>query len=259
MKGETMTKILVTNDDGIHAPGIFALAQAMRQLGDVTVMAPATNQSATGHKKTLHNDIPVAQTTLRDGTTATAITGSPTDCVALAALGIMENWPPDLVVSGINRGGNMGQDISYSGTVSAALEAALSGVKAVAFSLDNPEANDPADYAEAARIAVIVAKLALVHPLPPLTILNVNIPNVQPVKGMRLVRQGVRIYFDELTPTTPERVAYRITGPAPAGVYDTVGTDVWAVHRGYASVSPIHLDMTAHQFMAELAAWDITV
>lgn len=254
-----MTKILVTNDDGIHAPGIFALAQAMRHIGDVTVVAPATNQSATGHKKTLHAEISVAQTTLRDGSSALAINGSPTDCVALSALGVAEDWPPDIVVSGINKGGNMGQDITYSGTVSAALEAALSGVKAVAFSLDNAEANDPADYAEAARVAVEVVKLALTRPLPPLTILNVNIPNVERVKGMRLVRQGVRIYFDELVPTSPDKTSYRITGPAPAGVYDTVGTDVWAVHRGYASITPLHLDMTAHYFLAELSAWDITV
>jgi len=253
-----MTRILVTNDDGIHAPGIFALAQAMRQLGDVTVIAPATNQSATGHKKTLFSEIPVAQTTLRDGTTATALTGSPTDCVALAALGLVEDWPPDIVVSGINRGGNMGQDITYSGTVTAALEAALSGVKAVAFSLDNAEANDPIDYAEAARVAVEVVKVALVRPLPPLTILNVNIPNIAPVKGLQLARQGVRIYYDTLVPND-EKTTYRITGPTPGGVYDTVGTDVWAVHRGYASITPIHLDMTAHPFMAELAAWDFTL
>lgn len=254
-----MTKILVTNDDGVHAPGIFALAQAMRQLGDVTVFAPATNQSASGHKKTLFAEIPVAQTTLRDGYPATAITGSPADSVSMAALGIWQDWPPDIVVSGINRGGNMGQDITYSGTVTAALEAALTGVKAIAFSLDNMEANDPADYAEAARVAVEVVKVALARPLPPLTILNVNIPKIDRVKGLRLARQGVRIYFDELVPVNDDKSVYRITGPAPSGVYDTVGTDVWAVHRGYASITPIHLDMTAHQFMAELSVWDIEV
>lgn len=251
-----MTKILVTNDDGIHAPGIFALAQAMRQLGEVTVIAPATNQSATGHKKTLFSEIPVAKTTLRDGTSATALTGSPADCVALSALGIWDGWPPDIVVSGINKGGNMGQDITYSGTVTAALEAALSGVKAVAFSLDNAEAAEVVDYAEAARVAVEVVRVALIRPLPPLTILNVNIPNVARVKGLQLARQGVRIYYDELV-ANDEKTLYHITGPAPSGVYDTVGTDVWAVHRGYASITPIHLDMTAHPFMAELAAWDI--
>jgi 5'-nucleotidase len=253
-----MTKILVSNDDGVHAPGIFALAQAMRQLGDVTVFAPATNQSTSGHKKTLHNEIPVARTTLRDGSPATAVTGSPADSVAMAALGVWADWPPDLVVSGINRGGNMGQDITYSGTVSAALEGALSGVKSIAFSLENYEANDPADYAEAARVAVEVARAALAHPMPPLTILNVNIPNVPRVKGLRLARQGVRIYFDELI-ASEDGSTYRITGPTPSGVYDTIGTDVWAVHRGYASITPIHLDMTAHHFMAELSVWDIGV
>jgi 5'-nucleotidase len=228
----------------------------MRTLGEVEITAPAINQSASGHKKTLHTDIPVTRVTLSDGTEAYAVSGSPADSVALMALGVSVTWPPDIVVSGVNRGANMGQDITYSGTVTAALEACLQGVKAVAVSLDNPEANDPADYAEATRVAVQVVKQVLARPLPPLTILNVNVPNRKTVKGLRLVRQGVRIYHDMLVPNA-DSTAYQITGPAPAGVYDTLGTDVWAVHEGYASVTPIHLDMTAHPFMATLSNWDI--
>ena len=253
-----MTRILVTNDDGVHAPGILALVQAMREIGDVQVSAPAVNQSASGHKKTLFADIPVNETTLADGTPAYAVGGSPADCVALLSMGLADNWPPDIVVSGINRGANMGQDITYSGTVTAALEAAIDGVKAVAISLDNHEANAVEDYATAARVAQAVVRKALEHPLPPLTILNVNVPNVATVKGIRLVRQGVRIYWDELGRNADD-TAYRIVGPVPGGVYDTVGTDVWALHQGYAALTPIHLDMTAHQFMAELASWDVTV
>ena len=246
-------RLVITNDDGVHAPGILALVQAMRTLGDVEVIAPLVNQSASGHKKTLHQDIPVTRTTLADGTPALAVASAPADCIALAALGVIA-WPPDLVVSGINRGANLGQDVTYSGTVTAALEAVIHGVPAVAVSMDNQQASDPAEYAEAARVAVEVVKRALVRPLPPLTILNLNIPRIPHVKGLRLTRQGLRIYRDALVQNGD---LYQMTGPEPIGEHEQVGTDVWAVHQGYASLTPIHLDLTAHQFMAELGAWDI--
>ncbi|NOG52421.1 MAG: hypothetical protein HND48_25510 [Chloroflexi bacterium] len=136
-----MTHILVTNDDGVHAPGLFALVQAMRAFGEsksprrLSIRAPAA-------KKTLFNDIPVTDTTLKDGTPALSVGGSPADCVAVVSMGLARHWPPDIVVSGINRGANMGQDITYSGTVTAALEAAIDGVRAVAVSLDNAQATE---------------------------------------------------------------------------------------------------------------------
>ena len=139
----TLTYILVTNDDGVHAPGLLALTQAMREIGEVTVIAPSTNQSASGHKKTRYRAILVGETTLDDGTPALAVTGSPADCIALAALGLAR-WPARIVVSGINRGANMGQDITYSGTVTAALEATIHGVPAVAGSRDQRDADQPA-------------------------------------------------------------------------------------------------------------------
>lgn len=256
-KGHRMTYILVTNDDGVHAPGILALAQAMRELAEVEVAAPATNQSASGHKKTLFQSIPVHETNLADGTPALAVGGSPADCIALSALGVSVRWPPRLVVSGINRGANMGQDITYSGTVTAALEATIHGIPAVAISLENRVADHVEDYAHAARVAVAVVKKALERPLPPFTILNVNVPKGE-VKGIRLARQGVRIYHDELEMISEEASkSYRIVGPEPTGLIDSPGTDLWALHQGYASLTPIHLDMTAHRFMAELATWDI--
>ncbi|MEZ4672496.1 MAG: 5'/3'-nucleotidase SurE [Anaerolineae bacterium] len=250
-----MSYILITNDDGVHAPGIMALAQAMRALGEVKVIAPAQNQSSSGHKKTLFQDIPIARTTMADGTQAIAVSGSPSDSVALAALGVLE-WPPRMVVSGINRGPNMGQDITYSGTVTAALEGAIIGVPAVAVSLDHRTADKVEDYHQAAQIALSVVKRVLDKGLPPMTILNLNVPNHAAVKGLRLTRQGVRQYHDEL-----ERVGdvCRIVGDEPGGVTDEEGTDLWAVHNGYASLTPIHLDLTAHRFVADLAAWDIHI
>lgn len=249
-----MTYIVVTNDDGVQAPGVLALATAMRTLGEVEVVAPSINQSASGHKKTLFQDIPYSRVTLADGSEATSVGGSPADCIALAALGLIR-WPPQIVVSGINRGPNMGQDITYSGTVTAALEASISGVPAVAVSLDNRNANTVEDYAEAARVAVQVVQRALEQKLPAFTILNLNVPALPRVKGIRLTRQGVRIYQDELE--IKEAVA-RIVGPEPGGMFEEAGTDLWAVHQGYASLTPIHLDLTAHRLFADLAAWDIT-
>lgn len=253
-----MTKILVTNDDGYDAPGIFALVEAMRELGDVEVAAPAINQSASGHKKTLYHDIPVARKELRDGTEVHAISASPADCIALSALGLLPSWPHNIVVSGINRGANMGQDVTYSGTVTAALEATIHGIPAVAVSLDDGLANSVEEYREAARIAKIVVKRVLEKSLPPLTILNLNIPKVERVKGLRLVRQGIRVYADELA-VNEDRTVYQIVGSAPGGKVDEEGTDLWAVHQGYAALTPIHLDLTAHRFISDLAAWDIVV
>lgn len=250
-----MTTILVTNDDGIQAPGILALAQAMHSLGEVRVSAPSRNQSASGHKKTLFQDIPIIHTELKDGTPALAVAGSPADCIAVAALGLTE-WPPDIVVSGINRGENMGQDLTYSGTVTAALEGTIHGVPSVAVSLGNHLANDVEDYAVAAQIATVVVRSVLEKGLPPFTILNLNVPPLKKVKGIRLTRQGVRTYLDELEQNGD---VVRIVGEPPTGDVEEEGTDIWAVHNGYASLTPVHLDMTAHRFLADLAAWDIEI
>ncbi|MGQ9909544.1 MAG: 5'/3'-nucleotidase SurE [Candidatus Flexifilum sp.] len=256
-----MTYIVVTNDDGIQAPGILALAQAMRQIGTVQVIAPSVNQSSTGHKKTLFQDIIVRHVTLADGTDAVSVGGSPADCIALAALEIIP-WPPDIVVSGINRGANLGHDITYSGTVTAALESTIQGVPAVAVSLDHRTADRVEDYAEAARLAAIVVRQALAKKalIPPYTVLNLNVPRRERVRGLRLTRQGLRIYNDEIArqPGDDGAEICRIVGPEPTGRIEEAGTDVWAVAQGYASLTPIHLDMTAHRFIADLAAWDIT-
>lgn len=248
-----MPRILVTNDDGVTAPGLQALAEAMAEIGDVEISAPARNQSASGHKKTLYQDIAIEEITLANGMGALSVDGSPADCVALAAMGLRD-WPVNIVVSGINRGENMGQDLTYSGTVTAAFEGIIQAVPAVAVSLANHTADDVDDYREAARIAGDVVRAVLERGLPALTMLNLNVPAGKP-KGVRLTRQGVRIFLDEME---RDGNIVRIAGEPPTGVLEEMGTDIWAIHNGYASLTPVHLDMTAHQFMAELAAWDIT-
>ncbi len=252
-----MTSIIVTNDDGYDAPGILALAEAMGELGEAQVCAPASNQSASGHKITLFQNIAVASKTIGAGIPALAVGGSPADCIALSLLGMVDARP-DIVVSGINRGENMGQDLTYSGTVTAALEAAIHGIPAVAISLARADADCREDYAVAARIAVSIVGLVLARGLPPLTILNVNVPPVTQVadlRGIRLTRQGIRIYRDRLVQV--EAGLVRVEGEPPTAHTDELGTDVWAVHRDYVSVTPVHLDMTAHRFLADLAAWDM--
>ena len=252
-----MTSIIVTNDDGFDAPGILALAEAMRDLGQTRVCAPATNQSASGHKITLHQNIEYSRCAVGDGIPALVVSGSPADCIALSLLGLVDG-KPDIVVSGINRGENMGQDLTYSGTVTAALEAAISGIPAIAFSLARPDADHADDYRVAAKVAQTIAAMTLKQGLPPYTILNVNIPPVarmEDLRGIRLTRQGVRIYRDSLVHVADGVV--RVEGEPPTANTDELGADFWAAHRDYVSVTPVHLDMTAHQFMANLEAWDL--
>lgn len=252
-----MTSILVTNDDGYDAPGIVALAEAMRELGEVRVSAPASNQSGSGHAISLFKDIPYRHCEVGSGIPALAVSGSPADCIAVAMLGLLDH-KPDIVVSGINRGANMGQDLTYSGTVTAALEAAIHGLPAVAMSLAAPRADRVEDYQAAAQIALRITGQVLEAGLPPLTILSVNVPGVvrfEDLRGIRLTRQGVRIYRDQLKRINGNLV--RVEGEPPVGKYDEIGTDIWAVHRDFVSVTPVHLDMTAHQFMATLEAWDL--
>lgn len=252
-----LTSIIVTNDDGYDAPGILALAESMRELGSVQVCAPATNQSASGHKITLGQDIAYSRCEIGGDIPTLAVGGSPADCIALALLGLVEG-KPDIIVSGINRGENMAQDLTYSGTVAAALEAAISGIPAVAISLASHDASHRDEFRVAAQIAVPIARMVLEYGLPPQAILNVNVPPVrsrEDLRGIRLTRQGLRSYRDYLVEVAAGIV--RVEGDPPTANTDEIGTDVWAVHRDFVSVTPVHLDMTAHHFMANLEAWDL--
>ncbi len=248
--------ILVSNDDGIFAPGLLALAGAMREFGRVTVIGPEENQSANGHRKTLTRPLRINETHLADGTLAYSTDGAPADCIAVAMLGFIKD-PIDLVVSGINRGPNLGQDLTYSGTVAAAFEGAIHHKPSIAFSLNDRSLE--ADYSTAAEIARRIVRTVIKHGLPPLTLLNVNIPNLplSQIAGMQITRQGTSVYRDELVPRIDPygRPYYWIGGEAPTGDVNAEGTDMWAVYHGYVSITPIHLDMTVHTMIDTLKEW----
>lgn len=251
--------ILVTNDDGITAPGLLALAQALRPLGDVSVLAPDHNWSASGHVKTLHRPLRVKETRLADGTHAWTSDGAPSDCVALVLLGLLQQ-PVDLVVSGINPGVNISHDLTYSGTVTAAMEGAIGGIPSISVSLDYPENHiGELDFSTAARVAMRVAKMTIEKGLPPNTLLNVNVPYCvwEDLKGFAITRQGLRIYRDALVRREDPRGKpyYWIGGDVPTGVAEA-GTDFGALSEGYVSITPVDLDMTAHGMIASLQSWN---
>jgi 5'-nucleotidase len=247
--------ILVTNDDGVTAPGLLALVQAMRELGKVTVVAPDRNWSASGHVKTLHRPLRAKPVRLADDTPALASDGAPSDCVALALLGLVTE-PVDLVVSGINPYANIGHDLTYSGTVTAAMEAAIFGVKALAFSLNStPQSPQPLDYAPTAAYARRIAADVLRRGLPAGILLNVNVPAVpfESIRGIAVTRQGTRIYRDQLvTREDPHgQPYYWIGGDAPGAVLEP-GTDYGALMENYVSITPIELDLTAYAALDRL-------
>lgn len=251
--------ILVTNDDGVTAPGLLALAQEMRPLGEVTVLAPDRNWSASGHVKTLERPLRVREVSLSDGTPALATDGAPSDCVALALLGLLPR-KVDLVVSGINPYANLGHDVTYSGTVTAAMEAAIWGLPGIAFSLNSPDGfTGTPDFGPGSRVAQKVAKAVIRHGLPRNTLLNVNIPYLQDdeIKGLLITRQGMRVYRDLLVRREDPRGRpyYWIGGEAPTGVPED-GTDFGALAQGCVSITPLHLDLTAHQDFAEMRSWE---
>ncbi|RMF27244.1 MAG: 5'/3'-nucleotidase SurE [Chloroflexi bacterium] len=248
--------ILVTNDDGIGAPGLLALKQALSQVGKVTVLAPSHNWSASGHVKTMHKPLRVEPARLADGTVALTTNGAPSDAVALAFLGIVEE-PIDMVVSGINPTANLGHDVTYSGTVTAAMEGAIAGALAIAVSLDSQGGD--ADYTFAAQFAARLAQRIAQEGLPPYTLLNVNVPNVpeEEIAGVLITRQGMRIYRDELVRRVDPRGKpyYWIGGDRPTGIAEE-GTDIWALAHNYISITPLQLDMTAYGLMDRLREWD---
>jgi 5'-nucleotidase len=250
--------ILVTNDDGVLAPGLLALAQEMRTLGRVSILAPDRNWSGGGHVKTLDRALRVKQFRLADGTLAYASDGAPSDCVALATLGYFKE-PVDLVVSGINVGANLGHDVTFSGTVTAAMEAVIANLPGIAVSLETTELQaDRIDFRPAAHAARQVVQQVLEHGLPAETLLNVNVPLLaqEEIRGFRMTRQGLRVYHSRLDEGADPRGIpfYFIGGDAPTGVPER-GTDIGALAEGYVSVTPLHLDLTAYRALTDLNTW----
>jgi 5'-nucleotidase len=250
--------ILVTNDDGANAPGLLALAQQMKQLGEVSILAPDRNWSGGGHVKTIGRPLRVRKIQLDDGTEAYASDGAPSDCVALGVLGFFSK-KIDLVVSGINPMPNFGHDVTYSGTVTAAMEAVIWDVPGIAFSLgSNKNHLSALDYGPAAQIAHHVVQLAFENKLPQGVLLNVNIPEapMDDIKGYSVTRQGTRLYHDRFEKRIDPRGEpyYWISGDAPTGIPHE-GTDIGALHDGYVSVTPIQLDLTAYPAQQILNRW----
>lgn len=254
-----MTKhILVTNDDGVHAPGLLALVREMRRLGKVSVLAPDRNWSGGGHVKTLDRALRVKEVRLADGTQAFASDGAPSDCVALGTLGFFKE-PIDLVVSGINAGANLGHDVTYSGTVTAAMEAVIAGVPGIAVSLEMMDNHiGDVDYGPAARAASKVVRQVIENGLSHEILLNINVPFLpdDKLRGILLTRQGLRVYHSRLDERVDSRGKpyYWIGGDAPTGVPER-GTDVGALAEGFVSVTPLQLDLTAYRALTDLNTW----
>jgi 5'-nucleotidase len=247
--------ILISNDDGVDAPGLLALRQALATVDEVRVIAPETNWSAAGHTKTLHRPLRIRETHLRDGSDAYKCDGAPSDCVAVALLGFFPERP-SLVVSGINPNANVGKDITYSGTVAAAMEAAIDGIPAIAVSLDRQDGVE--NYLPAAAFAARLARRLLRAALPADTLLNVNVPDVPAaeLRGIEITRAGKRIYYDRLVRREDPfgNPYYWIGGEKPGGDKELPGTDIWALANNKISITPIHMDMTSHLLIERLRA-----
>jgi len=240
--------ILVSNDDGIHSEGLTALADAVRPLGEVVVVAPDRERSAVSHALTLHRPLRVVPR----GPGEHAVDGTPTDCVNLAINGILPRRPA-LVVSGINKGANLGDDVTYSGTVSAAMEGTLLGVPSMAVS--RADAGE-AGFESAGAVARLVASRVLVEGLPAKTLLNVNVP-AGPASGIRMTRLGHRVYREKIVQETdPRGLPYYWIGAGPPEWNEDEGSDIFAVNRGLASVTPLHLDLTHYGALGRMTDWE---
>ena len=247
-------RILISNDDGIFAPGISVLAEAASALGEVYVVAPDTEQSAKSHGLTMHEPLRVH----RLGERRFSVTGTPADAVYMALHQLLPG-PPDLVFSGVNRGANLGNDVHYSGTVAAAREAALNGLPAVAVSLHITDFDDRTyHYATAAQVAVTLALRLLDEPLPPGTFLNINAPDVPyaELAGVCIAPLGERIYASAVREDhDPRGKPYYWLGGPPLGFGGGGHTDGERIAGGYATVTPLHTDPTAHELLARLQGW----
>jgi 5'-nucleotidase len=243
--------ILVTNDDGVYSPGIQILAKRLRELDSVVIVAPDRERSAAGHSMTLHRPLLIEE--IKDS--VYSVNGTPTDCVNIAVKGLLKETPR-LVVSGINKGPNLGDDITYSGTVAGAIEARLLGVPSLAVSL---VARNDFRFAEAAEVAVRAAAMIFEHGLTEGTLLNINVPNlpITEIRGTALTRLGKRIYHQ----MTVERVDprgkryYWIGGGEPDWEREE-GTDFDAIDRNLVSITPLHLDLTDYSSFEKLKAME---
>lgn len=247
--------ILLTNDDGVEAPGLSALLTEITKIAQVTVVAPDRERSAAGHSITFFDPLRVWTIKETDRYRMFSTNGSPSDCVLLAL--DLIGGRPDFMISGVNRGGNLGDDITYSGTVSAVMEGVLHGIPGFAVSL---VAYEHCDYTVAARCARVLGEQLVGRVFPPLTFLNVNVPHVpeEEIRGVAVTRQGHSIYRERLEKRLDPRgrTYYWVGGEMPLG-REEEGTDFKAVADRKISITPLHLDLTHHQWMEELNGWDL--
>jgi 5'-nucleotidase len=261
-------RVLLTNDDGIDAEGLQRLRRELLATPGVEleVVAPDGNRSAIGRGITTRRALAVERIAFGDGTFGYATDGTPVDCVRLASLGLIEGWVPELVVSGINHGSNLGDDVTYSGTVAAAMEGLLLGLPAIAVSQQSESREmdfrlgADFDFDVAARFTARVVEELEDVPLPPSTLLNVNVPAGVP-HGVEVARLGKRIYRDRLQEQDSDggdraRRTYLIYGTEP-GYEDEPGTDLVAVASGHIAVTPVHLDLTHHDGIGPLSTADL--
>ena len=251
--------ILLTNDDGIDALGINTLRKALSSLGKLTVVAPDRERSATGHGITLHKPLRVHKANY-DNCTAYSVTGTPADCVKLALEELVDE-PPDIVVSGINSGANLGTDVLYSGTVSAAIEGVIAGFPSIAVSLVLKEKRN---YDLAAQIACKVVNKVIKKGLPEETILNINVPDIESTENIdfEITRLGIRRYKDSIEKRVDPRgyeyywVAGQITD-IECNRNKEIHTDISAIAQNKVSITPVHLDLTNYRIIDDLSTWDL--
>lgn len=248
-------RILITNDDGIHAPGLTVLEAIAREFSDdIWVCAPSEEQSGAGHSLTLNRPVRLQQF----GTRRYAVTGTPTDSVMMALREVMDG-PPDLILSGVNRGANLGDDVTYSGTVSAAIEGALAGIRSIAFSqvYSAQTAGTDAEFAAAREWGAKVIRPLIDAPFAPRTLVNVNFPPCAPdaVKGIRVVRQGFHDYARGSIVEGKDPRGHRYFWFGLYAIEHTPGhnTDLEAIDDGYVAVTPLQLDFTHDASLAALA------
>lgn len=248
-------RILLSNDDGVHARGLHVLQNELKKIGDVWVVAPMEEKSTTGHSLTLHKPLRVTQV----GPRFFGVSGSPADCVYVGIREVLKNKFPDIVISGINRGANMGQDVYYSGTVSAAREACIMGIRAIAVSLAidfyRPRKEEQLHYQTAAKLCTKLIRELNGTQLPKYTLLNLNSPDLpySKVKGFKVVNQGFRHYSGTVLKRRDHRGRdYFWVGGQYKGFKAEPETDCYVVDRGYASVTPLQLDSTNTGFMPSL-------
>lgn len=252
--------ILVTNDDGITSPGITALVKAMKELGDVVVIAPDKPQSGVGHAITIHSTLRIHKTKFHNVKIEYSVSGTPVDCVKMCISEILRQ-KPDLCVSGINHGSNISINVIYSGTMSAAIEGAIEGIPSIGFSLMHDSID--ADFSASKEIAKNIAKHVLQHGLPRDTCLNVNIPplNISEIKGIKICRQARANWIEEFDRRKdPSGNPYFwLTGKFINYDEGKTDTDVWAVKNGFVAVVPTQFDMTNYASIPVLEKWKIKI